>query len=147
MFRIQEFNDCGLIELIPSSVVSGPNTASVYEYYISITAVETQGEVNATDWLSLELKDIFALPDVSQHLRKRQISVGEIQGIEIGPIPGQVDQNVVVISSPSVLLEIIMYPAPTQLGGDTLPPGSWHEAQVPFPSTFYRILETLRLSP
>jgi hypothetical protein len=146
MFDVREFNNCAVVELIPPSASSEPGFSSVYQYYIRFMALSTNSRVDPTEWYSSKLQDLLALPDISQRTENRTLLIAGEHAEEFGPIPGQIDQNMLVISTDDMLLQIDMYPAPVRPGQNALPlAGSWHESQESFPSTFYHMLETLHL--
>lgn len=146
IFEVRESNDCKLVELVPPSKSIGPKLASVFKYYVSFLAIETEERIDPGARLKSQLQNVFSFPDIAEQIDERQFSVGGVLATEFGPIPGQMDQNILVLSSESLFLQVNMYPAPTNLGGDTLPRvGSWHESQELFPSYFYKMLNTIKL--
>lgn len=148
-FSKLELNDCALIELIPSKDKQEEGAASVYKYYIGITAIKTSAKLETKAWSAAQLKDIYSYPDIARSLKERQFVVGNLEVQEVGPIPGQIDNNFLSVSSPNLLLQIVMYPAPIEPGRTRLPSlrsaGKRDPAQEEFPSLFYQILGTLRV--
>lgn len=106
LFDYKELNDCSLVAFVPK-ITNEDVYAEIYKYYLSITALKLDRSISIDDWVNTEINNDT---NADVPLKVRSFIIGDNEAREVGPYPGMVDSNNVIVSNDRNLISVYYYP-------------------------------------